>query len=82
MRRNPLERAALAESGLSIFFLRPGWSNLDFHTQAVKLLTIWPQFALQAERTQATPTVFEIPPSAKKVQRIGLTADLLPRRRP
>lgn len=75
IRRDPVERKVLAASGLTIFFFKSGFHNLDMHTQAVKLLTIWPQIANEATRARE-PTAFEIAPAAKKVERICKTAEL------
>lgn len=72
---NAQARAVLAQSGLTVVFLRRGWNNLPFHTQAVKLLTIWPKLVTETSRVKE-PTAFEITPSARKVQRLGPTADL------
>ncbi|MFB3892686.1 MAG: hypothetical protein ACE15C_11755 [Phycisphaerae bacterium] len=73
--RNPVERKALAGSGLTVVFFRRGFHKLDFHTQAVKILTIWPEITRETARC-AQPTAFEVTPAARKVQRIGLTANL------
>ena len=75
MRRKPVERQELRSSGLSIVFLRARFNSQGFHDQAVKLLKIWPQITLTAERA-TEPTVFEITPSARKVDRLCLTRDL------
>jgi hypothetical protein len=70
--RNPEERRALAMSGLTCVFFRKGFHSLPFHTQAVKLLTIWPEVVRETSRC-TEPTAFEVTPAAKKVQRIGPT---------
>lgn len=75
MRRDPVERHALAHSGLTIVFLRAGFHNLTFHDQAVKLLTIWPKIVEVAGRV-AEPTAFEITPAARKVDRLRKTSQL------
>jgi hypothetical protein len=75
MRRNPVERLALAGSGLTVVFLRSGWHRLRFHDQAVKLLRLWPEIVHAVARVRE-PTVFEISPAARKVQRIGPTRGL------
>ena len=75
MRRNPVERIALADSDLTVVFLRPAWHDLDFHMQAVKLLKLWPSFVEQVERCREA-TEFEVTPSAKKLQRLGPTCEL------
>jgi hypothetical protein len=75
MRRDPVERHALAHSGLTIVFLRAGFHKLTFHDQAVKLLTMWPKIVELVGRV-AEPTAFEITPAARKVDRLCKTKDL------
>ena len=75
MKRRDPERIALADSSLTIVFLRGGWAQLDLHTQACKLLSIWPEIVRQASRCRE-PTVFEISPQAKKVDCLCKTTDL------
>ena len=75
MRRNPVERHALAHSGLTIVFLRAGFHQLTFHDQAVKLLTIWPKIAEAVERV-SEPMAFEVTPAARKVDRLRETRKL------
>jgi hypothetical protein len=75
MRRRPHERMALAASGLTVIFVRPGFSKLDRHTQAVKLLTAWPEIVKATSRCKV-PTAFEIGPGARKVQTLCDTKDL------
>ena len=75
MRRNPVERRALSESGLTIVFLRSGFHQLTFHDQAVKLLTLWPKIIDVTGRV-LEPTAFEITPAARKVDKLGKTRDL------
>jgi len=72
---NAQARVLLARSSLTVVFLRRGWSSLPFHTQAVRLLTIWPEIVAATSRVKV-PTAFEISPSARKVQRLGPTAEL------
>ncbi len=69
MRRDPIERHALARSGLTIIFLRAGFHHLTFHEQAVKLLTIWPK-VVDGVRWVKNPTAFEITPASRKVDRL------------
>lgn len=75
LRRDPVERHALAHSGLMIVFLRAGFHNLTFHDQAVKLLTMWPKIMDVVGRA-TEPTAFEITPAARKVDRLCKTKDL------
>jgi hypothetical protein len=75
IKRRPHERMALAASGLTVVFLRPGFSNLARHAQAVKLLTVWPEIVTAVSRCKV-PTAFEIGPGARKVQTLGPTRAL------
>jgi hypothetical protein len=75
MRRDPVERHALAHSGLTIVFLRAGYHDLTFHDQAVKLLTVWPKIVEVVNRV-TEPTAFEITPAARKVDRLRKTSEL------
>lgn len=75
MRRDPVERRALASSKLTIVFLRAGFHHLSFHDQAVKLLTVWPKIVDVVSRV-TEPTAFEITPAARKVDRLCKTSQL------
>jgi hypothetical protein len=75
LQRYPAERKALVASGLTVVFLRKSFHSLPFHTQAVKLLRIWPEIVRETSRVRQ-PTAFEITSASRKVQRIGLTTDL------
>lgn len=75
LRRDPVERRALAGSGLTVVFLRAGFHNLTFHDQAVKLLTIWPKIVEVVSHVRE-PTAFEITPAARKVDRLCRTDQL------
>jgi hypothetical protein len=48
--KNPHEVKAWKEAGHTIFFLKPGWLNLDFWTQAWKFTKCFPQILSQGER--------------------------------
>jgi hypothetical protein len=74
-RRNPIERNALSESGLTIVFLRKGWHQQQFHVQAVKLLQIWPEIVKVVSRVKE-PFAFEISAAARKVDSLLPTAKL------
>jgi hypothetical protein len=74
-RRDPVERKALADSGLTVVFFRRGWHQLSFHMQAVKLLTLWPDVVRLTTRARV-PTAFEISAAARKVDDLGPTAKL------
>jgi hypothetical protein len=73
--RNPVERRALRDSGLTCVFIRRNFNNLTFHQQAVKLLTLWPQVTAETAICRV-PTAFEITAAANKLQRLGPTSDL------
>ena len=54
--RNPHEVAAWKQAGHTIFFLKPGWTDLTFWDQANKFTKCFPQLieeALRAERGAA-----------------------------
>jgi hypothetical protein len=68
-RKVPAERAALRDSGMSIIFFKDRFHHIEFHQQAVKLLTIWPLIVQDCQRCRE-PTVFEITPAAKKTESI------------
>lgn len=75
MRRNPIERKALAASQLTLVFFKAGFHDLPMHTQAVNLLRIWPDIVLETLRVRE-PTAFEIAPACRKVELLGRTARL------
>lgn len=75
IRRRPVERQALAASGLTVVFLKARFHDLSFHQQAVKLLGVWPELVRQTTRVRE-PTAFEITAAAKKVTRLGPTQRL------
>lgn len=49
--RNPVERAAWQESGLTAFFFAAPWANDGFWKQSAALVTWWPRIAEQARET-------------------------------
>lgn len=75
MRCDPVERQALAASKLTIVFLKAGFHDLLIHTQAVKLLTVWPEIVTETLAVRE-PTAFEISPQCKRVELIGRTSKL------
>jgi hypothetical protein len=75
LRRDPVERRALASSGLTVVFFRAGFHNLTFHDQAIKLLTIWPTIVEVVSHARE-PMAFEITPAARKVDRLCRTDQL------
>lgn len=74
-RRDRAERAALAESGLTVVFFKNGFNSLPMHDQAVKTLKLWPAI-VEATTRARQPTAFEITPAGTKVDRVGLTREL------
>jgi hypothetical protein len=46
--RNPAERRAWLESGLTTFFLKAGWGNQRIWTYAARFFYWWPSIVLQA----------------------------------
>ncbi len=76
MKRVAVERTALADSGLTIIFLRPSWNELDFHRRTVILVNLWPDIVKHVERCRE-PTVFEITSSGRKAERLCLTRELM-----
>jgi len=74
--KNPNERIALANSGLTVVFIKKHFTSLSFHQQALKLLTIWPLIVQETTRCRR-PTAFEVTPGARKLNLLGLTAGLL-----
>lgn len=46
--KNPHNRKAWLESGLTAFFLKSGWMNLNLWIIAAKLVEWWPRIAAQA----------------------------------
>lgn len=77
-RRNPSERAALRESGMTIFFCKRHSGTPHF--QALKLLAVWPGIVEHAASVKV-PTAFEIPfgrigKIVAKIDRLGPTREL------
>ena len=52
IRRNPHEVQAWREVGHTIFFLKPGWTNLTFWDQANKFTKCFPALVKEAERAE------------------------------
>lgn len=48
--RNPHEVRAWEEAGHTIFFLKPGWTDLTFWEQANKFTKCFPQVIVEAQR--------------------------------
>lgn len=75
----PAERAALRDSGMTIFFCKR--HSVSPHHQAIKILVLWPRIVELAE-TVRVPTAFEVPFGTiggklnDKITRLGNTADM------
>jgi hypothetical protein len=50
--RNPHEVRAWKEAGHTMFFLKPGWTDLTFWEQANKFTRCFPQIIAEAERAE------------------------------
>ncbi len=80
-KRKPDERAALRDSGLSVFFFKGIFGEgKDPHFQVLKVLSAWPRIVEEATRAKV-PTAYEIPcgPAGvrlAKIDRLGPTAEL------
>lgn len=79
-KRVPSERAALRNSGMTIFFCKRA-SRLTPHIQTLKMIAVWPALVKAAE-TAKVPTAFEVPFGKigaklnEKIERICNTAEL------
>jgi hypothetical protein len=77
-KRDPAERAALRDSGMTIFFFKK--NNGTPHFQALKVLSVWPKIT-ELAATARVPTAFEVPFGKigklnEKIDRICPTAEL------
>jgi hypothetical protein len=52
IRKNPHEVDAWKEAGHVIFFLKPGWTNIDFWQQVQKLAKCFPEIIARAQRAK------------------------------
>lgn len=50
--KNPANRAAWRESGLTAFFLKGGWQNQEIWIYASRFLWWWPKIVAQAQMAQ------------------------------
>jgi hypothetical protein len=50
--KNPANRAAWRESGLTAFFLKGGWQNQEIWIYASRFFWWWPKIVTQAELAQ------------------------------
>lgn len=51
--KNPHELRAWRAAGHTIFFLKPGWTNLEFWTQAQKFIKCFPAIIASAEKAKS-----------------------------
>lgn len=58
--RRPIEREAIARSGLIVFVLAKGWSSLTLYDKAARLIEWWPRIMDQAELI-TPPAMFRVP---------------------
>lgn len=58
--RQPIEREAIARSGLIVFVLAKGWSSLTLYDKAARLIEWWPRIMDQAELI-TPPAMFRVP---------------------
>lgn len=54
--RNPHEVRAWKEAGHTVFFLKPGWTNIRFWEQANKFTKCFPEIIAQATRADRGAT--------------------------
>lgn len=67
--RNPVERRAWHESGLTAFFFSHGWSESSYWNKAADLVHWWPDIA-QTARDHPERHGFVIPKSGRKLTQI------------
>jgi len=67
--RNPVERAAWHESGLTAFFFGDAWSRSQYWKKAAELVEWWPEIVSKA-RSHPRSHGFEIPKSATRMRQI------------
>ena len=65
--RNKVERQVLREAGLTFVCLASGWTNLEWHVFAWKIIKVWPTICDVARNLR--PTVFEVSAQTLKVQK-------------
>jgi hypothetical protein len=56
--RNKVEKNALAQAGLTFFYLSKPWQNTAFHDYAWKFLKVWPEIVDTA--AQSNSSIFEV----------------------
>lgn len=67
--RGKHERAAWLQSGLTAFFLEPGWTNIGLWLQASKLVRWWPLIVDQSQRIQSGAG-FMVPVNGSKLRQV------------
>lgn len=67
--RNPLERKAWLESGLTAFFFNDAWSRSSYWNKAADLVAWWPDITREA-RDHPKGFGFLIPKDGKKLKQI------------
>ncbi len=67
--RNPAEREAWRQSGLTAFFFLPPFQTDSFWVQAAALVKWWPEISLQAKRAPKHHGYY-VPKSGKTLQKI------------
>lgn len=65
--KRPLERKVWLDSGLTVFFLQSGWTNLRFWDQAWKLVKWWPTI-LDTGQSIERGAAFLVPVSGQKLK--------------
>lgn len=58
--RRPIERDAIASSGLIVFVLNKGWCSQPFYVKAARLVLWWPRIMEHAEAMKP-PAIFRVP---------------------
>ncbi len=58
--KNPHEKAAWVESGLTIFFLAKAWMHISYWEKAWKIVKWWPEITSQSKRIESG-TSFIVP---------------------
>ncbi|HET6912053.1 MAG TPA: hypothetical protein VFH71_01785 [Rhodanobacteraceae bacterium] len=58
--RRPIERDAIASSGLIVFVLDKGWTSQPLFEKAARLIQWWPRIIEHAE-AMSPPAVFRVP---------------------
>lgn len=72
--KNPTEAQLLAGLPLTFFHFAEAWCNLPWDQRAWKTIKVWPEIVKEA--TPREPTIFRVPVSATKVERLFLTSQL------